>query len=344
MQHAGQKNEHQSLKLYIAVWVLLTGYLLFHTWNWDPKDPFITTELFRVWFGFALLSGVWVGVAAWDTVDEVRSLQLWQGLGFALGFILYMLSVLAFNAGVLVGLLFAFDAAIDRLNPNAGMEPVTIHPSIGSEVNRYLLLLFFIAVTIAQTFSVSKPLARWFSSNLESCLNLTSTPAPPEKLNKLPSQEININEEHTGKPEARYFRTTVLPSGRMEVASPELEAGQTVDVVVNQMPHGARGVMHRQETIRAAFVAGRFDFTEHAAEGAVERNISESEIREAGRQAITIEEYPDAKYGPTRLLLVFTEVGRPLHIQVTDFPSPLVRIITLYEPDPAEWEDYERRK
>ncbi len=102
--------------------------------------------------------------------------------------------------------------------------------------------------------------------------------------------------------------------------------------------------MEKLETIRAAFVAGRFDFTEHAAERAVERTISESELREAGSLAVTIEEYPHDKYGPTRLLLGFTEVGRALHIQVADFPSPLVRIVTVYEPDPAEWEDYERRK
>ena len=68
----------------------------------------------------------------------------------------------------------------------------------------------------------------------------------------------------------------------------------------------------------------------------MERNISESEIGEVGWQAITIEEYLDDKYGPNRLLLGFTEVRRPLHIQAADSPSPLVRMITLYEPDPAE--------
>jgi len=102
--------------------------------------------------------------------------------------------------------------------------------------------------------------------------------------------------------------------------------------------------MHRLETIRAAFVLGQFDFTEHAAERAVERNISEQEIREAGSQAITIEEYPDDKYGPTRLLLGFTGAGRPLHMQVADSPLSTVRMITLYEPDPAEWEDYQKRR
>ena len=103
-------------------------------------------------------------------------------------------------------------------------------------------------------------------------------------------------------------------------------------------------MIDRLETIRAAFAAGQFDFTEHAAERAVERNISEAEIGYAGSQAITVEEYPDDKYGPTRLLLGFTGAGRPLHIQVADAPSPTARIVTLYEPDPAEWEDYRRRR
>ena len=33
---------------------------------------------------------------------------------------------------------------------------------------------------------------------------------------------------------ALHIRTTVQPGGRVEVASPELEAGQTVDVVVTR--------------------------------------------------------------------------------------------------------------
>ena len=103
-------------------------------------------------------------------------------------------------------------------------------------------------------------------------------------------------------------------------------------------------MIDRLETIRAAFAAGQFDFTEHAAERAVERNISEAEIGYAGSQAITVEEYPDDKYGSTRLLLGFTGAGRPLHIQVADAPSPTVRIVTLYEPAPAEWGDYRRRR
>ena len=48
-------------------------------------------------------------------------------------------------------------------------------------------------------------------------------------------------------------------------------------------------------------------------------------------------EYPDDKYGPSLLLLGITESGRPLHAQVSAADTPLVRIITLYEPNPDEW-------
>jgi len=35
---------------------------------------------------------------------------------------------------------------------------------------------------------------------------------------------------------------------------------------------------------------------------------------------------------------------RPLHLQVSYVDSELAKIITLYEPNPAEWYDYERRR
>ena len=43
---------------------------------------------------------------------------------------------------------------------------------------------------------------------------------------------------------ALHVRTTVLPGGKVEIASPELEAGQTVDVVVlHESSAGGRPVM-----------------------------------------------------------------------------------------------------
>jgi hypothetical protein len=53
---------------------------------------------------------------------------------------------------------------------------------------------------------------------------------------------------------------------------------------------------------------------------------------------------PDDKYAPSCLLLGFSKARRPLHLQVSYVDSELAKIITLYEPDPAEWYDYERRR
>ncbi|MBI5638705.1 MAG: DUF4258 domain-containing protein [Nitrospinae bacterium] len=61
--------------------------------------------------------------------------------------------------------------------------------------------------------------------------------------------------------------------------------------------------------IRWQIQAGQFEFSRHAFLRAVERNISEQEIRFAGAMAEIIEEYPDDKYSPSALLLGFTEKG-----------------------------------
>ena len=95
--------------------------------------------------------------------------------------------------------------------------------------------------------------------------------------------------------------------------------------------------------VRFHLNAGEFDLSEHAFRRAVERNISEREIREAGAGATVVEEYPEDKYGPTWLVLGFSEAGRPLHIQISVADSPQLRIVTLYEPSIAEWQDYRRR-
>ncbi len=90
--------------------------------------------------------------------------------------------------------------------------------------------------------------------------------------------------------------------------------------------------------------AGRFDFSRHAFIRAIERNISEDEIRAAGAQARIIEAYPQDKYSPSILMLGFTSAGRPLHIQVSLADSVMTRIITLYEPGPGEWAEFQTRR
>ena len=96
--------------------------------------------------------------------------------------------------------------------------------------------------------------------------------------------------------------------------------------------------------IRQQLAAGEFDFSRHAFKRAIERNISEEEIRTAGAQTEIIEEYPEDKYSPSVLMLGFTPAGRPLHIQVSSADSDAVRIITLYEPHPREWAEFRKRR
>ncbi len=96
--------------------------------------------------------------------------------------------------------------------------------------------------------------------------------------------------------------------------------------------------------IRRELSAGEFEFSHHAFKRAIERNISEVEIQQAGARATIIEDYPEDKYAPSSLLLGFTIGDRPIHIQVSRADSDLLKIITIYQPDPTEWYDYTRRR
>lgn len=96
--------------------------------------------------------------------------------------------------------------------------------------------------------------------------------------------------------------------------------------------------------LRRQLSKGEFDFSRHALKRVVERDISDQEIREAGSEAVVVEEYPHDKYSPSCLLLGFTRAGRPLHAQVSRADTPLVRIVTIYQPTDTEWIDYVRRR
>lgn len=102
--------------------------------------------------------------------------------------------------------------------------------------------------------------------------------------------------------------------------------------------------MKTLEVLCRQLCMGEFEFSRHAFRRAVERNISEMEIKQAGVNEKVVEDYPDDKYSPTCLLLGFTVHGRPLHLQVSYVDSDLVKIITLYEPDESEWIEFSRRR
>jgi hypothetical protein len=100
------------------------------------------------------------------------------------------------------------------------------------------------------------------------------------------------------------------------------------------------------EEIRVYLERGQFEFSSHAFKRSVERNISESEIREIGENVRIIEDYPEDKYAPSCLLLGFTKLGRPIHAQVTriETDTGLIKIIKIYQPNEEEWINYSVRR
>ena len=98
------------------------------------------------------------------------------------------------------------------------------------------------------------------------------------------------------------------------------------------------------EQIRDRIAQGQFEFTEHAVDQSILRRISVQELREAVANGEIIEDYPDDKYGPSCLIFGFTRTHRPLHVQCSYPARPLVKIITLYEPDPNQWLDFKVRR
>ncbi len=98
------------------------------------------------------------------------------------------------------------------------------------------------------------------------------------------------------------------------------------------------------EQVRLQIASGQFEFTRHAVKRIIERNISELEIRATSNNVKIIEEYPDDKYSPSCLLLGFTQNKRPLHMQISVEDSEILKIITIYEPDEAQWINFEKRR
>jgi hypothetical protein len=102
--------------------------------------------------------------------------------------------------------------------------------------------------------------------------------------------------------------------------------------------------MRMIEEIRRKVESGAFEFSRHAVDQTLKRRISLSEIRQAIANAEVIEEYPNDKYGPSCLLIGFTAHNRPLHVQCSYPSRPILKIITVYEPNPALWDEFRVRK
>ena len=99
------------------------------------------------------------------------------------------------------------------------------------------------------------------------------------------------------------------------------------------------------EDIRHKILRQEYEFSKHAVDQTIVRHIMVHEIEESiSESGEIIEDYPDDKYGPSCLVLGFTNTGRPLHIHCSHPTRSLIKIVTVYEPDSDLWNDFRFRK
>ena len=88
--------------------------------------------------------------------------------------------------------------------------------------------------------------------------------------------------------------------------------------------------------IRQAFATRNYRYTIHAEQQRISRGILGDEIEDAAASASLVEDYPQHHYGPCCLILGHTTSGKALHLVCS--LRVTVDIVTIYEPDPLQWE------
>jgi hypothetical protein len=99
------------------------------------------------------------------------------------------------------------------------------------------------------------------------------------------------------------------------------------------------------DEIKQKILDQQYEFSKHAVDQSVIRDISVYELKQAvSNESEIIEDYPNDKYGPSCLVLGFTDAARPLHVQCSYPIRPLIKVITLYEPDAKLWINFRIRR
>ena len=88
--------------------------------------------------------------------------------------------------------------------------------------------------------------------------------------------------------------------------------------------------------LRGQVAAGDVEFSHHAREEMEDEAIGTAEVLEAIAAGRILENYPDDPRGPSCLLAGLTRAGRALHVVCTT-AAPMLRIITVYGPQPPKW-------
>lgn len=177
MRDGGRGVARGFLNGWVYTWLLLAVIGFRHTYNWDPTSPFVTSNLVHIWFLASVLLGTYASLSAWWQATAERNpwqlLTLGQALGWALGHFVYVLIVIGFYIGVLMGMLFALEGTIQSYAIAVGNSSTALQfVPLGPDTMPYLLLATFFVVAIAQTLIVGTSMARWFIKGLDSWLKL----------------------------------------------------------------------------------------------------------------------------------------------------------------------------
>jgi len=88
----------------------------------------------------------------------------------------------------------------------------------------------------------------------------------------------------------------------------------------------------------------RYIFRVHAVRRMFERRISRDDVRHVVEYGRVVEDYPDDKPYPSRLMLGYCG-EKPIHVVLADnFSADERIIITAYEPDPKQWDAHFMRR
>ena len=98
------------------------------------------------------------------------------------------------------------------------------------------------------------------------------------------------------------------------------------------------------DALRQKILLGQVEYSLHAVRQMIARDISPEDVAQTVLAGEVIEDYPADKYGPSCLVCGTTVNGRVLHIQCSHPGRPLVKVVTAYEPDPAEWDKTFKRR
>jgi hypothetical protein len=101
------------------------------------------------------------------------------------------------------------------------------------------------------------------------------------------------------------------------------------------------------QNIKKCFQSGKVLYTKHARQEMLNEElseVSEEEVSEAVINGLIIMNYPEDKPYPSCLINGKTKNDRPIHIVAAyDKGNDTTFIITIYQPNPNLWIDYERK-